>query len=219
MATWIFHLRVAEKIKNKLNLTVDETAFYVGSIAPDSGQMINNFTYVPTKDVSHWKREDVSYEQRFEDNAEFYKKFCENESDLFRKSFYLGYYVHILTDTIYVRDIIHPYMRLKGKPFWKANITQIRAGWYEIDYRFITENKDFYPFSLLKKVRSFPNTYLDYFAYDDITERVKFAVELYSRATVHPDLEFLTHSPEKAEEMAIYMTETISDILKNKHNL
>ncbi len=217
MATWIFHLRVAQKIAENFKFDIDETAYYIGAIAPDSGQMIDNFTYVPTKDVSHWKREGVSYEQRFEDNTEFYKKYGENETDITRKSFYLGYYIHILTDTIYVRDIIYPYMDLKGRPFWKENITGIRAGWYEIDYRFLAANKDFYPFELLKKVKTFPNTYLDYFAYDDIIERVKFAVELYTRATVHPDLEFFTHTPEKAEEMAVYMTETITELLKKKN--
>ena len=75
MATWVLHLRVAETVKKLLDLNVEETAYYVGSIAPDSGRMVDNFTYLPSKDVSHWKREGVSYEQRFEDNGDFFRKY------------------------------------------------------------------------------------------------------------------------------------------------
>ena len=76
MATWVMHLRVAEKLRDcqaiaDLFENIDEKAYYVGSIAPDSGRMVGNFTYIPPKDVSHWKREDVSYQQRFLDNRAF----------------------------------------------------------------------------------------------------------------------------------------------------
>ena len=116
MATWVLHLRVAEAVKNILGLKIDETAYYVGAIAPDSGRMVDNFTYLPNKDVSHWKREGVTYEQRFEDNGDFYRTYGENELDLFKKSFALGYYVHILTDTVYVRDIIAPFSAPPSRP-------------------------------------------------------------------------------------------------------
>ncbi len=220
MATWVTHLRVSKRILEKLSHTqIDETAFYVGSIAPDSGKMIDDFTYVPPKDVSHWKREDVSYDQRFEDNAEFYKTYGEMENDVKRKSFFLGYYVHILTDTIFVRDVIHPYMRAKGHDHWKANIAEIRAGWYEIDFRFMNSHRSFYPLELLKNVNEFPNTYLDYFDYDDITERVKNCVELYSDCKVRPNQRFLTITEDGMYELIGYMTETITKILKEKHNI
>ena len=221
MATWVMHLRVSQIILEMLgpDFQVDETAYYVGSVAPDSGKMIGNFTYVPSKDVSHWKREDVSYEQRFEDNAAFFYKYIENETDLKRKSFYLGYYVHILTDTIYVRDIIHPYMRKMGDDFWRENIEGIRAGWYEIDFRFMAANPSFYPLSLLKQVEDFPNTYLDYFDETDLTERVLNCVELFSNPKVNENCVFYTHDEPRAIELIKYMTETISGILKNKHNI
>ncbi len=220
MATWVTHLRVAKRILENLSLTkIDETAFYIGSIAPDSGQMVDNFTYIPPKDVSHWKREDVSYEQRFLDNAEFFKTYCEKESDLTRFSFYLGYYVHILTDTIFVRDVIHPFMREKGHDFWKANITTIRGGWYEVDFRFVATHKEFKPLELLAQVEEFPNTYLDYFAYNDMTERVKNCVELYSNSKINPDQIFLTITEDSAYNMIGYMTETIIKILKENHNI
>ena len=67
MSTWIMHLRVAEQVKNLIP-NLNEAAYYAGAIAPDSGRMVDDFTYLPSKDISHWKRDDVSYEQRFLDN-------------------------------------------------------------------------------------------------------------------------------------------------------
>ncbi len=218
MATWVLHLRVAEMIAKTLD-NIDETAYYVGAIAPDSGRMVDNFTYLPPKDVSHWKREGVSYEQRFEDNADFFREYGENENDSFKKSFYLGYYIHILTDTIYVRDIIHPFIRENGRPFWRANIDAIRAGWYEIDHRFVARNKDFRPLALINEVSDFPNVYFDYFAPDDITERIRFAAELYENGKPNESAEFITHDESKAEELVACMSSTIRAILKEKHGI
>ncbi len=218
MATWMTHLRVAQKIKDFIDIP-DETAFYVGSVAPDSGQMINNFTYVPSKDVSHWKREGVTYEQRFEDNADFFRKYCERECSPLEKSLYLGYYIHILTDTIYVRDIIHPYMNEHGKDFWRANITAIRDGWYQIDFRFLKEHENFRPLRMLGEVKEFRNEFFDYFTEDDITERINFAVELYENGKADLSVPLLTHDEGDAERMVGYMTETILNILKEKHNI
>lgn len=218
MATWLTHLRVAQKIAQAIDIP-DMTAFYVGSIAPDSGRMINNFTYIPTKDVSHWKREGVTYEQRFEDNAEFYNKYCENETDPFKRSLFLGYYAHILTDTVYVRDVIHPYMHLHGMDFWRANITDIRNGWYQIDFRFLEDNKDFEPLETLKTVERFDNVYFDYFTKDDITERILYAVHLYENGKADRSVPLLTHNEQEAESLIDLMTETVLKIFKEKHNI
>ena len=218
MSTWLTHLRVAEKLLPQLE-GVLSLPFYVGSIAPDSGRMVGDFIYLPPKDVSHWKREGVSYSQRFDDNAEFYEKFARNEQDIAKFSFYLGYYVHILTDTIYVRDIIHPFIEKHGKPFWKENITAIRKGWYEIDFRYLAENKDFSPLAELKSVKEFTTKTLDYFAQDDVYLRIVNATELYTDTAIDPDCAFFTHTPTEADALVGNMVEEIAKILKNKHKI
>lgn len=217
MATWIMHLRVAERILPYLG-EIDERAYYVGSIAPDSGTMVDNFTYLPTKDVSHWKRDDVSYEQRFEDNYAFFDKYGKNEREISRRSFFLGYYIHILTDTVYVRDIIQPYINAHGKPFWRNNIETIRAGWYELDFRFYAENRDYHPFKVISAVTEFPNEYLDYFSPTDITDRIRYAVKLYSGSKVNPEQVFLTIDKPRQERLIAEMQEIILTELK-KHNI
>ncbi len=218
MATWLTHLRVAEKLFETLD-NIDETAFFVGCIAPDSGRMVDDFTYLPPKDVSHWKREGVSYAQRFEDNAEFFKSFAENEKDNKMFSFYLGYYVHILTDTVYVRDIIHPFINGRGRETWRANIKLIRKSWYEIDARFLERNKGYRPLEIIGSVKEFPNTTIDYFAYDDITERIKYAYEFYQNPKTDPDTLFFTHDEARCDEIVEYASAEIRKILKEKHNI
>lgn len=218
MATWVVHLRVAEKVLETL-CNIDETAYYVGTLAPDSGKMADAFTYLPPKDISHWKRDGVSYEQRFLDNAEFYEKYAENEADTYKKSFYIGYYVHILTDTLFVRDVIHPFIDKNGKPFWRANIDRIRAGWYELDFRFVTANNNYRPLEIISAVTDFLNRYFDYFAPDDITERVRYAADLYANCKTDETVEFLTISPDGMERFIEYAAECIIGILKNNHNL
>ncbi len=216
MATWIMHLRVAERLKPFLG-ALDEEAYYVGSIAPDSGQMVDNFTYQPPKDVSHWKREGVSFEQRFRDNAEFFKKYGANERDLRKRSLFLGYYIHILTDTVYVREVIRPFIEKHGRPHWRANIEEIRAGWYELDFRFLVNNKGYYPLSVINAVKEFKNEFFDYFGKDDLTERMHFAAELYSNPKVNPSQRFLTVDEEGETRLIEIMTETILCELK-KYN-
>ncbi len=218
MATWLTHLRVAEKLLKTLE-NVDEAAFFVGVIAPDSGRMVDDFTYMPSKDTSHWKREGVSYEQRFEDNREFFTKYALDEKDNRMYSFYLGYYVHILTDTIYVRDIIHPFINGRGREIWRANIKLIRKSWYEIDCRFLEKNENYRPLEIIGGVKEFPNTTIDYFAYDDITERINYAYEFYKNVKTDPDTEFFTHDEKRSNEIVESATAEIRKILKEKHNI
>ncbi len=216
MATWIVHLRVAEKVLKTLS-DINETAYYVGTLAPDSGRMADAFTYLPPKDVSHWKREGVSFEQRVIDNTEFYKKYGENETDPFKKSLYIGYYVHILLDTMYVREVIRPFIEHNGRPFWRENINKIRAGWYELDFRFVNNNKSFRPLEIISAVEEFPNTYFDYFTPDDIIDRVRYAAQLYKNCKTDKSVEFLTITPDGMEKFIEESSREIIDILKRNN--
>ena len=55
MASWMVHLRVADKLLERLS-KVEETEFIVGNIAPDSGVPNADWTaYAPSTKVSHFK--------------------------------------------------------------------------------------------------------------------------------------------------------------------
>ncbi|MBR0231161.1 MAG: hypothetical protein IJQ53_02935 [Clostridia bacterium] len=191
MAPWVMHLRVAELLEKALGIT-ERTEYFVGSVAPDSGRMTGDFEYIPPKDVSHWKRDGLDIEERLELNRAFYTKYLRGETDPRRRAFYMGYYVHILTDTLFVRDVIKPYIQAVGRPVWRARINEIRACWYDIDFRFVAAHPDYEPLAVLAEVQSFPDGYLDYFAPGDITERVKYISALYRDPRPDPGLEYIT---------------------------
>ena len=55
MASWMIHLRVADSLMDTI-AGIDQTAFVMGNIAPDSGVPNADWSaYIPPKDVSHYK--------------------------------------------------------------------------------------------------------------------------------------------------------------------
>ena len=57
MASWMIHLRVADLLLDRIP-DLDETAFVMGNIAPDSGTVSPDWSrYFPPKSVSHFKME------------------------------------------------------------------------------------------------------------------------------------------------------------------
>ena len=154
--------------------------------------MTGDFDYVPPKDVSHWKREGVTIEERIELNRAFYEKYVKGETDPSRRAFYLGYYVHILTDTLFVRDVIKPFIQVATRPVWRARINEIRACWYDIDFRFVASHPGYEPLALLGGVNGFPDGWLDYFGPGDVAERVDYINKLYRDSRPNPEIEFIT---------------------------
>ncbi len=58
MATWIAHLRIAEKLLNK-GYNFEPKAFVVGNIGPDSGVPNEDWSsFNPPKKITHWQGED-----------------------------------------------------------------------------------------------------------------------------------------------------------------
>ena len=111
MASWMIHLRVAQRLYCTLNIK-PVSEFILGNIAPDSGVPAENGNgYVPDKSVSHF--------YAFNDDGSHY--ICE---DLFIERYFpperrssctreeyavlLGYLTHLLTDKIWSRKFVLP---------------------------------------------------------------------------------------------------------------
>ena len=99
MASWMVHLRVADRLLDRLE-GIREKEFIMGNIAPDSGVPNADWTaYAPPTEVSHFKtylgdravKIDVeSYLQQYF-TVEKRKKYSPEQY-----SFYLGYLIHLL---------------------------------------------------------------------------------------------------------------------------
>ena len=86
MATWLTHLRVAERVADQINIS-DRSLFFAGSIAPDSDTI---------PDISHWC---TNADKTTCDAQGFYIKYIPDSLHTEDKDFYWGYYIHLLTDS------------------------------------------------------------------------------------------------------------------------
>ena len=95
MASAIIHMAVAKRVKEKLNLEINDKEFYLGTIAPDISKEINR-----SRDETHFAKDKQIDLEYFESK---YKKYLNNP-------FELGYYIHLCTDYLWL-DIVKNLMQ------------------------------------------------------------------------------------------------------------
>ena len=196
MASWIFHLRAAERVLQYTGysaLSKDTLVhWYMGNLAPDCGVPVGFAEYVPSKDITHFKEGKHTRPEKF---AEMYLSDpLSLEHDALW--FYRGYCTHLLTDIFWVENVLDPekkrfsdlYARDK-----KAFYALVKADWYDLDTLWLGEvyaaGKSFAPLEMLFGQTEFPNRYLDFFPADAFTLRLTSLPELYSPAAILPQLE------------------------------
>jgi hypothetical protein len=214
MANWLTHLRIAEEVMKKLNLSVDIEKYLVGSIATDSGVVIydenGKWRYNPPRDISHWT-DIISDWDRAIHYGRFYDTYVKNEIDFDKKSFYLGYYIHLITDAIWIELVARPVfekLETHGEQAEKAK-KQFRADLFDVDLIFLMNNPDFRPLELLKTIKNFENIYLDYFPQGAIQIKIEEVIKTYQDFTVDRNRIFPYCSYEQYEEMITLTTRLI----------
>lgn len=192
MASWMVHLRVADKLLSRLD-GIDETAFVVGNIAPDSGVPNSDWTeFHPPKTVSHFykKNEDGIYvdidvfcNRYF--NANVIKTYNKKEF-----SFFLGYYVHLLTDMRWITDIAGALKRDYPDEYENDNnnlIWKAKGDWYDLDFLYLRQHPDFRAFAIYENAVGFENEFMDIFSKDAFDNRRQYICGFY-RGDGHGDL-------------------------------
>ena len=136
-ATWGIHFRIADEILKHLH-QIDREYFIIGNIAPDCGKRVEN-GYDPPTEVTHltkmWNKSDC--------NCEFIFENCiKDEIEFKKKSFFAGYYTHLLTDRLYSRLISMPIEEEFGKYREHPGFSKlVKREWYDADFKFFAENK------------------------------------------------------------------------------
>lgn len=112
MASWMVHLRVADELLKQIE-NLDEQAFVMGNIAPDSCVPNEDWTvFQPPKDVSHFSEKSLNKTINIEKftsqyfNDQLIKGYSKKEF-----SFFLGYYTHLLTDIEWANNIYEPLLK------------------------------------------------------------------------------------------------------------
>lgn len=146
MATWIVHLRIAERLLAELP-GLDEAAFALGNIAPDSGIPDEKWEHFdPPPRVTHFQIEDHplyrSADLRFFRENLSPLRTVEPDSALF--SIRLGYFFHLVTDNLWYQQV--------GRPAWQcwraefgddsAFWDEIKGDWYGLDHAYVRAHPD-----------------------------------------------------------------------------
>jgi len=218
MASWMVHLRVADKLLAHFP-SLMPTEFVVGNMAPDSGLPNEDGTaYTPNKDESHFRTcgEDG---HRHPDPSLFASLYLSPEqlADYTTKerSFYLGYYAHLLTDVAWTSDIVIPTVERFHEEYTSAPVGFIngplKRDWYDLDYLYLKEHPNFQAWEIYKAAEGFDNTYIDRFARHAFADRREFIVWFYSQEKDNLEREYPYLTKERAEE---FVEETAAGIAK-----
>ncbi|WP_066495414.1 zinc dependent phospholipase C family protein [Abyssisolibacter fermentans] len=205
MATWITHLRVAEKLLKEFDFNKKE--FLIGNIAPDSGVPNEDYTeFDPPTAITHFRNGGQIKAE------EFYEKYvCRTNISKKELDFCIGYYVHLLTDKLWSKlhnqkkkQIIEYEEQLNNDPkfIWK-----VKEDWYGLDFIYLKEH-DGNVFDEFMKL-SLEKEYLDYFPKGAINKKVKYIQDYYS---MNDEADIYTGKYLKKEEMNRFVDDTSVEI-------
>jgi len=211
MATWIAHLRVAERMLNK-GLKLNKISFVCGNIGPDAGVPNEDWSvFNPPAAVTHWK--DGEGNICAED---FYEKYIGNnfkEVDKDRLSFLIGYYTHLLTDIEWKRMGENQ----KNAPAFKEKLERdskfiwtMKEDWYGLDFLYLKENKNNIFTECFMHITE-AQDYLDYFPKGAFTNRIEYIRNYYLSEDIDPNRDYVYLTK---EEMDNFIEEASKNIEK-----
>lgn len=145
MATWIGHLRIAEKLLPHFP-ELDRAMFAYGSLAPDFGRPLDDYQFSPTKEISHYMIRPAD-RQVFQDLI-FYQDHLADplaKADPPRYSFLLGYFFHLVCDNLWgdwigqacKRDFSDMLEEMGDEAWWA-----MKDDWYGLDVQYAQANRD-----------------------------------------------------------------------------
>ncbi|MFZ5353387.1 MAG: hypothetical protein ACOZCL_11805 [Bacillota bacterium] len=132
MASWLTHLRIAEKIKQKVK-DIDIGYLMIGSIAPNSGiPDESGRNYEPSQEITHFRYIKEGLTNYNID--EYYNKYMTPEKFIIRsdktRSFLWGYYFHLIGDSVWLDEYMKPFidryekMSMEQKPEFEVFLRQ-----------------------------------------------------------------------------------------------
>jgi hypothetical protein len=145
MATWIGHLRIAEKLLTEIP-ALDEAAFTLGNLGPDSGLPNADWSeFDPPKHVTHFLREGGGEDRIYD--LEFYRDYLLTVSpgDHSAHSYLLGYFIHLLCDNLWTRRVWRTAKEQFAAEFAEKGsgyVWELKRDWYDLDHQYVRDHKD-----------------------------------------------------------------------------
>lgn len=200
MATWLTHLRVSERLINKIKIS-DNSLFFAGSIAPDTDI---------SPDISHWC---VSGDKSTCDVNGFFSKYLSNHDNSEDFDFYLGYYIHLLTDVMWQKQKI-PSLKMLDED----TIRNVKESWRSADYNFLSNQKEFYPIIAMGDTAKYEKLWFDYYTLSQVKEIVEYITNLYKvyskNKTLYVDMNVKQEIEQFIEEASIDIYKKLREVIK-----
>ena len=213
MASWMIHLRVADKLLDRIP-GLSPIEFIMGNMAPDSGVPNEDWSrFTPPTAVSHFRRDDGSGKKNIDLDAYLRRYFSPALTagyDEKQYAFYLGYYTHLLTDVFWSDRVAWP----TRQQFPDTDWWEIKKDWYGQDFLYLKNHPGFRAFRAYLGSVGFVNTYLDFFAPDAFDDRRAYITSFYLSEQDGLDREYPYFTAEQADRFVTEAVDAIMEVLK-----
>ena len=176
MATWMVHCRIADYFLNKLDI-VYNTEFAIGNFAPDCGYgRKDSFgEFEPPPEITHFSPSGTKRDCRYKD---FYNKYLNEKKKTNNYYFYLGYYIHLLTDILWSAQMC-VFNKIKcGYEDENEFIKCVKPEWNNLDIKYFKEHADILSYNLIESAKIIPD-YLPYYEKGQLKKQIQFIVNYY----------------------------------------
>lgn len=167
--------------------------------------------------MTHWG---IEGQKSGIDSEAFYDKYLSDYKhlDIKKFSFYIGYYIHLLTDKEFHRQVYGVKQSKYKEKNEETNIflVGIRKDWVDIDYLYIKDHPDFYIFKIFSQIGSFPNEYLEYYSQTSISNQIKSITNFYQSFSGELEREYVYSTKEEIDNFIVQGCENIQDVLIKK---
>lgn len=211
MASWAIHFRIADSILDKFN-TLDKNYFIIGNIAPDCGVPVEG-GYAPPSEITH-RTGGGNYKGNCNYHS-IYEDFIKYETDVKAKSFWLGYFVHYVTDCLWVKTVYDVLDKQYGPLTLGTDINNaIRREWYNLDFTYFNENTS-PSFEIFKRINGFDESYPTFYEKGDISKRMEFIKQFYKNKPAPMEYKYTTMKD--VNSFVLYATDIIFNKLKERN--
>lgn len=214
MAAWMIHFRIADFFIKKYNC-LNCTGFIVGNIALDCS-IVDEHTgdYMPPFNITHFTATGRKLDMDIE--GYFSRYISGKKPDDASFPFYLGYYIHLLTDLLWTKRIWLPAKEKYLNEFASVQelLNTVKKDWWAVDRIFSKKNPDFEVFQKFCGITNFDNNYLDFYVKDTFNKRIPQIRDVYK--SFHGELKdrYAFFSETEADQFVIACGETIDQILE-----
>ncbi|MCW5877051.1 MAG: zinc dependent phospholipase C family protein [Anaerolineales bacterium] len=183
MATWISHLRLAERLLAAIP-NLDAAYFAIGSLAPDSGiRREDGKGFDPPSQVTHFKPSASPEGKTIEDLA-FYRKYSAqlstNSPDTLQRSFLLGYFFHLVTDRLHDIHVVSPALAALNTQHGSEVVEEFKKDWYGQDFIYLRDHPN-WPLWQLFLDAEYQHDYLDHLPAGAIRQQMENIKKFYQR--------------------------------------